>query len=667
VTAGIYELQNHRQECDVTIRLTTGQAVVRYLMNQHVAYDGQEHPFFAGMWGIFGHGNIGGVAEALQEAGPAFRYYLGRNEQAMVHAAVAFAKLKNRRQAFACLTSIGPGATNMVTGAATATVNRVPVLLLSGDTFTERLQDPVLQQVGSEHAGDVTASDVFRSVVRYWDRITRPEQLIAALPEVMRTLTSPADTGAVFLGLPQDVQTFAFDYPEEMFAPRVWHISRPRPDRTQLERAASWIRQSKQPLIVAGGGVRYSEACDAVRELAERTGIPVAETHAGKGTLPYDHRLSLGGAGVAGTRAANVIAEAADLVIGIGTRYTDFTTASKTAFQNPSLRFVNINVFEHDAYKHAAVPLVADARETITELTEILGRFQTSTAYQEEVERLNREWNDEVERLYQLGRDPISQGEIIGLVEASADPQDVVVTSAGSLPGDLLKLWRSRDPLSYQVEYGYSVMGYEVAGGIGAKLAAPDREVYVMVGDGSFLMMNSEIATAVQEGLKVIIVLIDNLGYSSVGRVSEQVGSEGFGCHFRARGESGWYDGESLKVDFDAICRGLGATTIRAQSHDDVADALAQARAATGTTCVIVETDWHERVPGYASCWWDMATAQVATIPAVIDAREEYEREKTRERYLMVPGHPHWSPEGNGGAYGDAAALAAEGAPTPSA
>lgn len=627
----------------MSIRLTTSQALVRYLMNQYVESDGETERFFAGMWGIFGHGNIGGVAEALQEAGPAFPYYLARNEQAMVHSAVAFAKLANRRRAFACLTSIGPGATNMVTGAATATVNRVPVLLLAGDTFTERLQDPVLQQVGSEHAGDITANDTFRPVVRFWDRITRPEQLIASLPEVMRTLTSPADTGAVFLGLPQDVQTFAFDFPEELFAPRVWPIMRMRPDRSALERAASWVRDSRRPVIVAGGGVRYSGAFAAVQELAEQCGIPVAETHAGKGTLHYTHPLSLGGAGVAGTRAANVIAESADLVIGIGTRYTDFTTASKTAFQSPDLRFVNINVFEHDAHKHAAVPLVADAREAVRELTECLRGHTTDPGYREEIRALNEDWNTEVERLYNLGGDPITQGEVIGLVEASADPRDVVVTSAGGLPGDLLKLWRSRDPLSYQVEYGYSVMGYEIAGGIGAKLAAPDREVYVMVGDGSFLMMNTEIATAVQEGLKIIIVIVDNLGFSSVGRVSEQVGSEGFGCHFRARGESGWYDGEPLRVDFAAVCRGLGARAVRAHGREDLASALAEAREATDTTCIIVDTDWHERVPGYASCWWDMATAQVSAIPAVTEARVTYEQEKTRERYLMIPGHPHWS------------------------
>jgi 3D-(3,5/4)-trihydroxycyclohexane-1,2-dione acylhydrolase (decyclizing) len=629
-----------------TIRLTTSQALVRYLMNQWVEVDGQRERFFAGMWGIFGHGNIGGVAEALQEVGPEFPYYLGRNEQGMAHAAIAFAKLKRRRQAFACLTSIGPGSTNMVTAAATATINRLPLLLISGDTFTERLQDPVLQQLASEHAGDVTVSDSFRPVVRWWDRLTRPEQLIATLPEVMRTLTSPADTGAVFLGLPQDLQTFAFDYPVELFEPRTWRIPRTRPDRDALAEAAEWIRAATRPMIVAGGGARYSDASEAIRRFAERTGIPVAETHAGKGTLAYDHPLSLGGAGVAGTKAANVIAESADLVIGVGTRFTDFVTASKTAFQNPDVRFVNVNVFEHDAIKHAAVALTGDARATIEELGALLDGYDVGADYRAGVQRLNQEWDAEVQRLYALGTTPISQGEIIGLVEASTEPKDVVVTSAGSLPGDLLKLWRCRDADSYQVEYGYSVMGYEIAGGVGAKLADPDREVYVMVGDGSFLMMNTEIATAVQERLKVIVVVIDNLGYSSVGRVSEQVGSEGFGCHFRARGASGGYDGEPLRVDFEAMCRGMGAQTIRAETRDELAAALAQARAADVTTCIYVPTDWHERVPGYASCWWDMATAEVSTIPAVAEARAAYERDKSRERYLMIPGHPHWSPSG---------------------
>ncbi len=462
-----------------TRRLTTGQALINYLAVQHVERDGNEARFFAGLWGIFGHGNIGGVAQAIQQAEADFPYYLTRNEQAMVHAAVGYAKLKNRLGAFACLTSIGPGATNMVTGAASATINHVPVLLMAGDAFAERVQSPVLQQLEWPGSQDTSANDTFRPVVRYWDRINRPEQLITALPEVMRILTSPADTGAVFLGLPQDIQTYAFDFPVEMFEKRIWSIPRNRPDRNAVATAAEWIRASKRPVIFAGGGVRYSEATDALRAFAEQTGIPVAETHAGKGSMPYDHPLSLGGAGVSGTLAANVIAPEADLVIGIGTRFTDFPTASKTAFQDPDVRFININVAEFDAFKHAAVPLVGDARATLEELASAVGDYSTPDEYRARVLELNREWDAEVERVYHHSvGDILTQGEVIGAVEASTDPRDVVVTSAGSLPGDLLKLWRSRDAASYQVEYGYSTMGYEIAGGVGAKLAAPDREVY---------------------------------------------------------------------------------------------------------------------------------------------------------------------------------------------
>lgn len=624
-----------------TVRLTTGQAIVRYLQNQYVEFDGEETQFFAGCWGIFGHGNIGGIAQGLQQAGPAFPYYLARNEQSMVHTAVGYAKLSNRRRAFACLTSIGPGATNMVTGAITATVNRIPVLLLAGDSFAERVQDPVLQQMVSESAGDVSASDVFRPVVRYFDRISRPEQIIASLPEAMRVLTSPADTGAVMLTVPQDIQTYAFDFPEEMFQKRTWRIGRQRADAAHLAEAAEWIKAAKRPLVFAGGGARYSEATNAIRVFAENHGIPVAETHAGKGTLSYDHPLSLGGAGVAGTRGANLVAEDADLIIGVGTRYTDFVTASKTAFQNPDVRFVNINVFEHDVIKHAALPLIGDAKATIIELDGLLGDHSTSPEYRDEVLQHNKDWDAEVERLYHLGKNPISQGEVIGAVEAASAPGDVVVTSAGSLPGDLLKLWRCRDALSYQVEYGYSVMGYEIPGGIGAALADADRHVTVMVGDGSYLMQPVDIAVAVQEQLNMTIVLIDNLGFSSVGRVSEQVGSEGFGCHFKARTESGWYDGEPLEVDFPAITRGLGATTATVASPDELALALRSAREDGGVHCIYIRTDWDERVPGYASCWWDMATAHVSDMPAVQAARKDYEEEKSRQRYLMVEGGPH--------------------------
>ncbi len=618
-----------------TLRLTLGQAIIRFMMNQYVERDGEENLFFAGCWGIFGHGNIGGVAQALQQYGPDFRYYQTRNEQAMVLTAMAYAKMKNRRQTFGCLSSIGPGASNMVTGAAAATVNRIPVLLLAGDIFAERVQAPVLQQLESEHSQDISVNDCFKPVSRYWDRIARPEQAIQSLPEVMRVLTSPADTGAVTLALPQDIQTYAFDYPAHLFEKRIWIIPRNRPDVVQLKRAAEWIRSSKQPVIIAGGGVHYSEASDAVLSFVNQTGIPVSETQAGKGSLPYNHRLNLGGVGVTGTKGANLVERDADLVIGIGTRYTDFPTASKTAFQNPNVRFININVFEMDAFKHTAIPLTGDAKATLEELSTLLEDYHTGAEYQQLVERYNAEWDAEVTRIYNLEHGPLmSQGELIGAVNELSDPRDVVMSAAGSFPGDLHKLWRTRDTKGYQLEYGYSTMGYEIAGGLGIKIADPSRNVFVMVGDGSFLMMNSEIVTSIQEGYKIIIMVSNNNGYSSVGRVSEQVGSEGFGCHYRYRGESGWYDGDPLPVDFAKIAEGMGAIGIHANTKDQLADAIAMARKATRTVVIVTETDWHERVPGYGF-WWDMATAQVSEMPEVNKARERYETEKKNQRYLL--------------------------------
>jgi len=618
-----------------SIRLTLGQAIVRFMMNQYVERDGEENAFFAGCWGIFGHGNIGGVAQALQQYGPAFPYYQTRNEQAMVMTAMGYAKMKNRKQTFACLSSIGPGATNMVTGAATATVNRIPVLLLAGDIFAERVQAPVLQQLESEHSLDISVNDCFKPVSRYWDRISRPEQAIQSLLEAMRVLTSPADTGAVTLALPQDIQTYAFDYPAKLFEKRVWTIPRNRPDANLLQKAAAWIRASKRPLIIAGGGVHYSEAFHALQAFVDQTGIPVSETQAGKGSLLYDHALNLGGVGVTGTKGANLIEQDADLVIGIGTRYSDFPTASKTAFQNPDVRFININVFEMDAHKHAAVPLVGDAKATLEELAKLLAGYRTDDAYQQLVKRYNTEWDAEVTRVYTLEHGPLmSQGELIGAVNELSDPRDVVMSAAGSFPGDLHKLWRTRDYKGYHLEYGYSTMGYEIAGGLGIKMADPSRDVFVMVGDGSFLMMNTEIVTSIQEGQKIIIMLSNNNGYSSVGRVSEQVGSEGFGCHYRYRGASGWYDGDLLPVDFAKIAEGMGAIGIHANSKDELADAIQRAKQADRTVVIVTETDWHERVPGYGF-WWDMATAHVSEMPEVNKARQTYEQEKKNQRYLV--------------------------------
>src|SRR5829696_4695703 len=496
-----------------TRTLTTAQAVVAFLIQQHVERDGVEQPFFAGCFGIFGHGNVAGIGQALQQM-PALRYYQARNEQAMVHTAAAFAKTRNRLQTMVCTSSVGPGATNMVTGAAAATINRLPVLLLPGDIFARRNVGPVLQQVESEQSQDISANDCFKPVSRYWDRINRPDQLVTALPAAMRVLTDPAETGAVTLALPEDVQTEAYAFPEALFRKRVWSIPRNRPDRAALERAAAWIRSSKRPLIVAGGGVIYSEATAALRRLVESSGIPVGETMAGKGSLPYDHPLQLGAIGVTGTLAANRIAPAADLVIGIGTRYSDFTTASKTAFQDPDVRFININVAGFDAAKQGALGLVGDARATIEELAPLLAGWHVDDGYRARCSSLHDAWEAEVDRIYGVRHGPLpSQGELIGAVNERGDADAIMVCAAGSLPGDLHKLWRARHPKQYQLEYGYSCMGFEIAGGLGAKMADPSREVYVLVGDGSYLMMPSEIVTSIQEGYRLTIVLMDNGGF----------------------------------------------------------------------------------------------------------------------------------------------------------
>lgn len=619
-----------------TKRLTMAQALILYLSQQYVARDGQESPFFAGVWGIFGHGNVAGIGQALQQYRDKIRYYQSRNEQAQVHTAVAYAKHKNRLQTFACTSSIGPGATNMITGAATATVNRIPVLLLPGDIFAERIQAPVLQQLESEHTQDIGVNDAFKPVSRYWDRLYRPEQLITALPEAMRILTSPADTGAVTLCLPQDTQTEAYAYPAAMFEKRVWVIPRLRPDLTLLQKAAEWIRAAQAPLIVAGGGVHYSEAHTALQTFVERFGIPIGETQAGKGALPYNHPLNLGAVGTTGTEGANLIAREADLVIGIGTRYSDFTSASKTAFQNEHVRFININVMEFDAYKHSAIPLVGDARITLDELRVALGDYRTPDGYQARCRGYNAQWDAEVHRIYNLEHEPmLSQGEVIGLVNSFSRPQDVVLCAAGSLPGDLHKLWRTRDPRGYHLEYGYSCMGYEIAGGLGVKLAAPEREVYVMVGDGSFLMMNSEIVTMVQEKLKVTIIVLDNHGFASIGGLSKSVGSDGFGTKYRYRGAGGTLEGDTLPIDYAKNCESLGAQVITAHTREAFAKALQEASTITDRpVCIVTEVDRRQRVGGYES-WWDVAVAEVSENPDVQQARIEYETQKKRERYFF--------------------------------
>lgn len=619
-----------------TRRLTMSQALIVALSRQYVARDGLETPFFAGVWGIFGHGNVAGIGQALQQFSGEIRYHQSRNEQGQVHAAIAFAKHKNRLQTFACTSSIGPGALNMITGAGVATVNRIPVLLLPGDIFAERIQAPVLQQLESEHTQDISVNDCFRPVSRYWDRITRPEQLITSLPEAMRVLTSPAETGAVTLSLPQDVQAEAFDYPAALFEKRVWTIPRNRPDLALLQKASSAIWESRQPLIVAGGGVHYSEAHGALKDFIGRTGIPVAETQAGKGSLVYDHLLNLGALGTTGTPGANILAREADLIIGIGTRYSDFTSASKTAFQNPDVQFININVSEFDAYKQHAIPLIGDARATLEELQAVIGDYRTDAAYQARATAFNRAWDEEVTRIYNLEHEPLlSQGEVIGLVNTFSRPADVVLCAAGSLPGDLHKLWRTRDPRGYHLEYGFSTMGYEIAGGLGVAMADPAREVYVMVGDASYLMMNSEIVTMVQERIKVTIIVLDNHGYASIGGLSKGLGSDGFGTKYRYRTETDHLDGETLPIDFAKNCESLGAHVIRANNRAEFQDALQAARAITGRpVCIMTEVDRRQRVGGYES-WWDVSVAEVSDNAAVQEARADYETKKRKERNFL--------------------------------
>lgn len=617
------------------IRLTTAQAIIKFLKNQYVHRDGKEIQFFAGVLGIFGHGNVAGIGQALQE-NPDFPYILVRNEQSGVHLACGFTKMKNRMQTFACTSSIGPGATNMITGAALATINRLPVLLLPGDIFARRNVAPVLQQLESPATQDIGVNDAFKPVSRYWDRIYRPEQLITSLPEVMRVLTSPSDTGAVTLALPQDVQAEAYDFPEEFFEHRVWHIARRSADGFLFSRAVEAIRSSKHPLIIAGGGVLYSEASEALARFVKQTGIPVGETQAGKGSLPYDHPQNMGAIGATGTFAANRLAHDADLIIGIGTRYSDFTTASKTAFQSPNVRFININVAEFDSYKHSAIPLTADARLTLEELTEALKDYKVDSDYQARIAMLKKAWDAEVDRLFHLHNQPLpAQSEVIGAIWESAGPMDVLVSAAGSHPGDLHKLWQTHQANTYHLEYGYSCMGYEIPGAMGVKMADPSREVYAFVGDGTYLMMPSDILTSIQEGIKIIMVVVDNHGFASIGGLSQSLGSSGFGTRFRMRDlQSGQLDGEYLPVDYAANARSLGADATTACTIEEFKQALQDARKNTKTTVIVVKTEREVRVPGYDS-WWDVAVAETSTMDSVKKARAEYEEELKKERYFL--------------------------------
>ncbi|WP_275293469.1 3D-(3,5/4)-trihydroxycyclohexane-1,2-dione acylhydrolase (decyclizing) [Amycolatopsis sp. La24] len=618
------------------MRLTTAQALVRFLANQYSERDGVEHRLIPGCFGIFGHGNVAGIGQALLQAARTgsddLPYYLARNEQGQVHAATAFAKMRNRLQAFACTASTGPGSTNMITGAALATTNRIPVLLLPSDMFATRGPDPVLQQLEDTRGGDVTVNDAFRPVSKYFDRITRPEQLISAALAAMRVLTDPVETGAVTLALPQDVQAEAYDWPEEFFRSRVWHIDRPVPEPEALGRAVDLLRAAKAPLIVAGGGVVYSEAWEELRAFATATGIPVADTHAGKGAVPWDHPSAVGGIGSTGTSAANALAAEADVVLGIGTRYSDFTTASHTVFGNPAVKFVNLNVARLDAAKHSAEMVLADAKRGIAALHEALAGWQVDDAYRTRARLLADEWNRTADACFAVGHQPLpAQTEILGALNSELDDRDVVINAAGSMPGDLQMLWRARDPKAYHVEYAYSCMGYEVAAGVGAKMAAPDREVVVLVGDGSYLMMAQEIVTMVAEGLKVIIVLVQNHGFASIGSLSESLGSQRFGTSYRYRADNGLLEGGVLPVDLAANAAGLGATVLRASTVDEFRAAVKQAKANSTTTVVHVETDLlGPNPPG--SAWWDVPVSEVSDLDSTRAARETYADVKRKQR-----------------------------------
>ncbi len=624
-------------------RLTMAQAVIAFLREQYVERDGIEMPFFAGCLGIFGHGVVGGIGQALQQM-PEFRYYQVRNEQAGVHAAIAYAKVKNRLQTLVCTSSIGPGATNMITGAATATINRLPVLLLPGDIFARRNVAPVLQQLEAEQSQDLSVNDCYKPVSRYWDRINRPDQLLTSLPEALRVLTSPSETGAVTLALPQDVQAEAYDYPVSFFGKRVWHIPRNRPDSEALRRSAELIRSSKRPMIVSGGGTIYSGATERLRDFVTRTGIPASETMAGKGSLCYDHPLNLGAIGVTGTFAANRIARDADLVIGIGTRYSDFTTASKTAFQNPAVRFININVTGFDAGKHHGLQVIGDARASLEEMATLLADYQVTPGYRAESSRLHDEWEAEVDRIYAIRNEPLpSQGELLGAVNELSQPDAIMVNAAGSMPGDLHKLWRARHPKNFHMEYGYSCMGYEIAGGLGTKMAAPERDVYVIVGDGSYLMLSSDLVTSVQENYKLIVVLLDNHGFKSIGSLSRSMGQDGFGTRFIfprdgiLAGDSAGEAVTTLPIDFAMNARSLGAHVIECDGYDSFAAAMEAARRTDRTTVITVRNDRYVSVPGYES-WWDVPVAEVSEMPSVQGARKDWEEMRAKERYFFESG-----------------------------
>lgn len=632
-----------------TRRMTVGQALVEFLANQWTVDGDTKVRTIAGTFGIFGHGNVAGVGQALKQysvdAPEMMPYYQARNEQAMVHESVAFARMNRRLSTFACAASVGPGASNMLTGAALATINRLPVLLLPSDTFANRAPDPVLQQLEAYHDASLSVNDAFKPLSKFFDRVQRPEQLFSACLNAMRVLTDPVETGAVTIALPEDVQAEVIDVPEEFLAPREWHIRRPRPEARDIQAAAKAIKAAKNPMIIAGGGVIYANAHDSLAAFVEKTGIPIGVAQAGMGSLPWDHAQNLGSVGATGTSAANRAAAKADVIIGIGTRYSDFTTASRTAFQNEDVKFVNINVAAFDAYKlGSAIPVVADAHAALVELLEAVGDYKVSDAYLSEYSKNKAEWDAAVDASFvdQKLAEP-GQSEIIGAVQQASDPRDVVICAAGSLPGDLHKLWRVRDQLGYHVEYGYSCMGYEIAGGIGVARADKTRDAIVMVGDGSYLMMHTEIVSAVAEGIKFIIVLIQNHGYASIGHLSEDLGSQRYGTLYRFRNDeaNNFETGDKLPIDLATNAESLGIDVIRVEPTEnaiaDLSAAVKKAKASDKATLIHIHSNPLLYAPD-GEGWWDVPVAAVSTLESTKNARKEYDRQVANQKPLLGKG-----------------------------
>ncbi|MFB9762502.1 3D-(3,5/4)-trihydroxycyclohexane-1,2-dione acylhydrolase (decyclizing) [Ectobacillus funiculus] len=617
-----------------TIRLTMAQALVKFLDNQYIEIDGEERKFVKGVFGIFGHGNATGIGEALERQSGSLTFIQGKNEQGMVHTAAAYAKQKNRLEIYACTTSVGPGALNMVTAAGTATVNRIPVLLLPGDNFATRQPDPVLQQIEDPTDYTMAASDAFKPVSKYWDRISRPEQLMTAALNAMRVLTDPVDTGAVTLCLPQDVQSEAYDYPAEFFKKRIHHVERRIPSQSAIKRAIELISRKKHPIIVAGGGVHYALATEELKAFAEAFGIPVGETQAGKSALAWDHSLNMGSMGSTGSLASNILAKEADLVIGVGTRLTDFSTSSKTAFQNPDVEFLGINVSSMDAMKLESQSFVADAKIGLTLLTEELKKLGYQTMYEEgRLPALKEQWDAEVDRLCADQREEgLSQTQVVGEINRAIDEKDIIIAAAGSLPGDLHRLWRSSYPKTYHMEYGFSCMGYEVAGALGIKMAEPDQEVYTIVGDGSYLMLHTELVTSIQENKKINILLFDNHGFHCIHNLQRGQGSEGFGNEFRYRvQESNSLTGDCLPIDFAANARSLGAKGYTVHTVEELREALEQAKKETVSTLIDIKVLPGTCTTGYEA-WWRLGVAEVSTSENVQKAYENMEAKLAEAR-----------------------------------